>query len=136
MTTGRNVRASVAQIGHCSKVQMDLHYRYSWPPESKVPRSLSPHCKGWGRCGEIQNKSVKSYRLAVRAITKEELLTGVVTISVVECEHYKRWHKETKKHQIRIVRTAQEGPEKRKGRAVLVKRYFCIKWNLPELVMV
>ena len=115
---------------------MGVHYRYSWPPESKVPRSLSPHCKGWGRCGEIQNKNVKSYRLAVRAITKEELLTGVVTISVVECEHYKRWHKETKKHQIRIVRTAQEGPEKRKGRAVLVKRYFCIKWNLPELVMV
>ena len=84
----------------------------------------------------MQNKSVKSYRLAVRAITKEELLTGVVTISVVECEHYKRWHKKTKKHQIRIVRTAQEGPEKRKGRAVLVKRYFCNKWNLPELVMV
>ena len=55
---------------------------------------------------------------------------------MVECEHYKRWHKKTKKHQIRIVRTAQEGPEKRKGRAVLVKRYFCIKWNLPELVMV
>ena len=80
--------------------------------------------------------SSKSYRLAVRAITKEELLTGVVTISVVECEHYKRWHKETKKHQIRIVRTAQEGPEKRKGRAVLVKIYFCIKCNLPELVMV
>ena len=89
-----------------------------------------------GGRGEIQNKNVKSYRLAVRAITKEELLTGVVTISVVECEHYKRWHKKTKKHQIRIVRTAQEGPEKRKGRAVLVKRYFCIIWNLPELVMV
>ena len=126
----------MATIGDGHKVQMGLHYRYSWPPESKVPRSLSPHCKGWGRCGEIQNKNVKSYRLAVRAITKEELLTGVVTISVVECEHYKRWHKKTKKHQIRIVRTAQEGPEKRKGRAVLVKRYFCIKWNLPELVMV
>ena len=126
----------MATLGDGYKVQMGLHYRYSWPPESKVPRSLSPHCKGWGRCGEIQNKSVKSYRLAVRAITKEELLTGVVTISVVECEHYKRWHKETKKHQIRIVRTAQEGPEKRKGRAVLVKRYFCNKLNLPELVMV
>ena len=126
----------MATLGDGYKVQMGLHYRYSWPPESKVPRSLSPHCKGWGRCGEMQNKSVKSYRLAVRAITKEELLTGVVTISVVECEHYKRWHKKTKKHQIRIVRTAQEGPEKRKGRAVLVKRYFCIMWNLPELVMV
>ena len=72
------------------------------------------------------NKNVKSYRLAVRAIAKEELLTGVVTISVVECEHYKRWHKETKKHQIRIVRTAQDGPEKRKRIAVLdnlVTRY-------------
>ena len=126
----------MATLGDGYKVQMGLHYRYSWPPESKVPRSLSPHCKGWGRCGEMQNKSVKSYRLAVCAITKEELLTGVVTISVVECEHYKRWHKETKKHQIRIVRTAQEGPEKRKGRAVLVKIYFCIKCNLPELVMV
>ena len=85
---------------------------------------------------EKYKTNVKSYRFTVRAITKEELLTGVVTISVVECEHYKRWHKETKKHQIRIVRTAQEGPEKRKGRAVLVKIYFCIKWNLPELVMV
>ena len=97
------------------------------------------HCLPTVRVGKDVEKyktNVKSYRFTVRAITKEELLTGVVTISVVECEHYKRWHKETKKHQIRIVRTAQEGPEKRKGRAVLVKRYFCIKWNLPELVMV
>ena len=65
---------------------------------------------------------------------------------MVEGEHYKVLHK-TQKHQIQIVRTAQDGPEKRKGKGVLdnsstfvetilVTPYVRIIGGLPELVIV
>ena len=62
---------------------------------------------------------LKFYRLAVCAITQEQLLAGVVAISVVQGEHYRVMHKTQKHHQSQIVRTAQDGPEKRKRIAVL-----------------
>ena len=62
---------------------------------------------------------LKFYRLAVCAITQEQLLAGVVAISVVQGEHYRVMHKTQKHHQSQIVRTAQDGPEKRKRKVLL-----------------